>query len=206
VQNLSDETETVAMEVADPNTTHAQLVVVSMALPVRRSGLSTEKRPQEEARILQASIHPATKPFIPSKKYSPLAPIKVAVPTRENVEAVAKADVASFTVHDHYGVVPPPREIPISALYHLIREPEEGIVDQNLLEDASAYVSELGKVYIGHVGLRLRIEKAFFSWFSDISHQVRMLLQLTGFRIQCFAFRFYRKILTAVLVIWYCAV
>ena len=67
-----------------------------------------EKQPQEKTRILQASIRPATKPFLPSKKYSPLAPIKVVVPTRKNVEAIAKVDAVSFTIHNRCGVAPLP--------------------------------------------------------------------------------------------------
>jgi hypothetical protein len=170
VEDQSDETETVtvAMELPKPR--------VSIAVPLRRSARSTEHRPEEAARSLQASTHPSTKPVVPLKKNSPPAPVQCAVPTRESVEAAARVEAATFTVQDRCGVSPPPTEVSIPALYHLISEPEEGVVDRKLLQDADACVSELGKVDISHGGLQVRIEKAFFSWFSDISYQVSFVL------------------------------
>jgi hypothetical protein len=171
IEDQSDKTETVAMEL--PKTKPAR---VSIAVPLRRSARSTKHRLEEATRNLQASTRPSTKPVIPSKKNSPPAPVKFAVPTRESVEAVARAKAATFTIQDRCGVAPPPTEVSIPALYHLISEPEEGVVDRKLLQDADACVSELGKVDISHGGLQVRIKKAFFSWFSDISYQVRFVL------------------------------
>jgi hypothetical protein len=79
----------------------------------------------------------------------------------------------------------PPREVPVPTLYHLIRQPEEGLVDHNLPEDADTCVVEVGKVDITLGGLWLRIEKTFFSFSRYISHQVQPLVLLLGFGIFC---------------------
>jgi hypothetical protein len=67
VEDQSDETVTVAMELPKPR--------VSIAVPLRRSARSTEHRPKEAARSLQASTRPSTKPVVPLKKNSPPAPV-----------------------------------------------------------------------------------------------------------------------------------
>jgi hypothetical protein len=86
------------MEVPKPTKTHAPTRRVSMVLPLRKSPRSAEKQFQQEASNLQTSTCPTMKLPISLHKYSPLAPVKVAVSMRESVEVAAKAHASTFNV------------------------------------------------------------------------------------------------------------